>query len=161
VDINHLAGDYGDTNARIWPFKVMRGRQPYDTVNKSFLVSHLFGKDEAAFWKSFDWDKAIRAGMEEAKAVGQTDMDYSGQFDFIETRMYWPITHMVAPKEEALGCNACHSRGGRLANLSGFYMPGRDANPWIDQIGWFVVLASLAGVLVHGLMRLFFVRNKD
>jgi octaheme c-type cytochrome (tetrathionate reductase family) len=160
VEINQLAGDYGDPNARIWPFKVMAGKQPYDTVNNSLLVSHLFGKDEAAFWKSFDWDKALRAGMAEAKAVGQTDMEYSGEFDFIETRMYWPITHMVAPKEDSLACNDCHSKDGRMANLTGFYMPGRDSNPWIDQIGWLIVLATLAGVFVHGLMRLFFLRNK-
>ena len=160
ADINHLNGRYGDPGARIWPFKIMRGKQPYDKVNHSFLVSHLFGKDEAAFWKSFDWDKALRAGMAEAKAIGQTDMDYSGQFAFIETRMYWPLNHMVAPKEEALACDACHRKHGRLAQLTGFYLPGRDAHPWIDQIGWLAVLATLAGVLVHGLMRALFVRAK-
>jgi len=159
VEINHIQGSYGDPTARIWPFKVMRGKQPYDTVNNSFLVSHLFGKDDAAFWKTFNWDKALRAGMAEAKEIGQTDMDFSGKFDFVETEMYWPITHMVAPKEDALACNECHSKDGRLAKLTGFYMPGRDANPWIDQIGWLLALATLAGVLVHGLMRLFFGRR--
>jgi len=138
----------------------MRGKQPYDTVNNSFLVSHLFGKDDAAYWKSFDWNKALRAGMAEAKAVGQTEMDFSGKFDFVETRMYWPLTHMVAPKEDALACNECHSKDGRLAKLTGFYMPGRDANPWIDRIGWLLVLATLAGVLLHGLMRLIVGRKK-
>ncbi|MEA3277742.1 MAG: tetrathionate reductase family octaheme c-type cytochrome [Pseudomonadota bacterium] len=160
AEINQIQGSYEDPNARIWPFKIMRGKQPYDTVNNSFLVSHLFGKDDAAFWKSFDWDKALRAGMAEAKEVGQTDMDYSGSFDFIETRMYWPIAHMVAPKEDALACDSCHSQDGRLADLTGFYMPGRDANPWIDRIGWLLVAATLAGVLLHGLMRLVFRRRR-
>ena len=98
--------------------------------------------------------------MAEAKAVGQTEMDFSGKFDFVETRMYWPLTHMVAPKEDALACNECHSKDGRLAKLTGFYMPGRDANPWIDRIGWLLVLATLAGVLLHGLMRLIVGRKK-
>ena len=160
VEINELEGGYDDPDSRIWPFKVMRGKQPYDTVNNSFLVSHLFGKDDAAYWKSFDWNKALRAGMAEAKAVGQTEMDFSGKFDFVETRMYWPLTHMVAPKEDALACNECHSKDGRLAKLTGFYMPGRDANPWIDRIGWLLVLATLAGVLLHGLMRLIVGRKK-
>lgn len=39
-------------------------------------------------------------------------------------------------------------------------MPGRDANPWIDRIGWLLVLATLAGVLLHGLMRLVLGRRK-
>lgn len=158
VDVNSIRGDYDDPNARIWPFKVMRGKQPYDTVNDTFLVGHLFGKDDAAYWKSFNWDKALRAGMAEAKAVGQTDVDYSGKYGFVETRMYWPITHMVPPKEMALGCEECHGKNGRLAELTGFYMPGRDANPWIDRIGWLLAAATLAGVLMHGLMRLVFRR---
>ena len=28
--------------------------------------------------------------------------------------MYWPTTHMVQPKENALQCNDCHSPEGRL-----------------------------------------------
>ncbi len=154
VEINRIQGAYGDPKARIWPFKVMRGRQPYDTENKTLLVSHLFGKDDDAYWKTYDWDKALRAGMQAAKAVGQTEGDYSGHYDFVETRMYWPLTHMVAPKEDALACDACHSRDGRLANLTGFHMPGRDANTWLDRIGWLLVAATLAGVLLHGLARL-------
>jgi octaheme c-type cytochrome (tetrathionate reductase family) len=160
AEINSIRGSYGDPKARIWPFKVMRGRQPYDTENKTLLVSHLFGKDDDAYWKTYDWDKALRAGMRAAREVGQTEGDYSGHYDFIETRMYWPITHMVAPKEEALACDSCHSKDGRLAKLTGFYMPGRDANPWIDRIGWFLVFATLAGVLLHGLARLIVGRRR-
>jgi hypothetical protein len=159
AEINSIRGSHGDPKARIWPFKVMRGKQPYDTENKTLLVGHLFGKDDAAYWKTYDWDKALRAGMQEAKAVGQTGGDYSGNYGFIETQMYWPLTHMVAPKEEALGCDSCHSRDGRLAKLTGFYLPGRDANAWIDRIGWFLVIATLAGVLLHGLARLFIRRR--
>jgi hypothetical protein len=62
---------------------------------------------------------------------------------------------MVAPKENALGCNACHAKNGRLDGLDGFYMPGRDANPWVDRIGWLLVALTLAAVLLHGLIRIF------
>ncbi|MGF1548398.1 MAG: tetrathionate reductase family octaheme c-type cytochrome [Thiotrichales bacterium] len=154
VEINQLRGGPTIANSRIWPFKVMRGKQPYDTVNNVLLVAHLFGKSENAYWRSYDWDKALVSGMAEAKRIGQTQVEYSGKFDFVETKMYWPITHMVAPKEDALACAECHSKTGRLANLEGVYIPGRDANPWIDRIGWLAVLAALAGVMIHGLLRL-------
>jgi hypothetical protein len=37
-------------------------------------------------------------------------LPYSGKFGFIETRMNWFITHMVAPKEKAVPCQDCHTR---------------------------------------------------
>jgi octaheme c-type cytochrome (tetrathionate reductase family) len=148
VSINQLNGSYDDPDSRIWPFKVMRGRQPYDTVNKVLAVPHLFGKDSEAYWKSFDWGRAIKAGL---TATGQ---EFSGEYDFIETEYYWPVTHMVAPKEEALSCESCHSRDGRMAELKGFYMPGRDRFDWLDLGGALVVLGTLGGVSLHGLARL-------
>jgi hypothetical protein len=111
-------------------------------------VPHVFGQDEAAFWKTYDWAKAIKVGME---SVG---LNFSGEYGFVETEYWWPITHMVAPKEKAVACDGCHSRDGRLAKLGGFYMPGRDSFPWLDKIGWALVLLTLAGVLGHGLLRL-------
>jgi hypothetical protein len=40
---------------------------------------------------------------------------FSGEYGFVETAMYWPITHMVAPAEDALECNDCHTaENGRL-----------------------------------------------
>ncbi len=41
-------------------------------------------------------------------------MKYSGQYGFAETWMYWPTTHMVQPKENALQCTDCHAENGRL-----------------------------------------------
>ena len=61
---------------------------------------------------------------------------------------------MVSPKEQALGCTDCHSRDGRLAEVKGFYMPGRDRFEWLDNIGWLMVLGTLGGVGLHGLGRL-------
>jgi hypothetical protein len=67
---------------------------------------------------------------------------------------------MVAPKEQALQCDSCHARDGRLADLQGFYMPGRDASVWVDRLGAWAVWATLAGVLVHLLGRIIFGRKR-
>jgi len=83
----------------------------------------------------------------------EADKPYSGKYGFIETYSFWPSTHMVAPKQDALACNDCHSRNGRLEGVRGVYIPGRDANPWLDRIGLLVVLGALVGVLGHGLIR--------
>jgi hypothetical protein len=118
------------------------------------VISHLFGKDADAYWKSFNWDPAIKAAMDAAGA------SYSGQYGFIETTMHWPLSHMVSPKEEALGCADCHSRDGRLKALTDFYLPGRDKNYWLDLIGWLAVLGTLGGVSLHGLARILFNRRR-
>ena len=67
--------------------------------------------------------------------------------------MLWPITHMVAPKEQALSCTECHSQKGRLAKVPGFYLIGRDRGTGLDLLGMGVVLLTFIGVLVHGLLR--------
>lgn len=81
---------------------------------------------------------------------------YSGQFGFIETRMNWFITHMVAPKEKAVSCRECHTRSpeGRLAAITDLYLPGRDRNIWVDWIGWLLVGGAIAAGLLHGLSRI-------
>jgi hypothetical protein len=79
---------------------------------------------------------------------------FSGQVDFLKTEMYWPITHMVAPKEKAVGCNECHAKGGRLDKIEGIYIPGRDANQLVNLIGWLAAGGTLAGVMLHGLVRI-------
>ncbi|MFP4475756.1 MAG: tetrathionate reductase family octaheme c-type cytochrome [Desulfatibacillaceae bacterium] len=146
-------GDYNDPHARIYPFKVHRGKQPYDAGNDTFVVPHLFpyGKDDkTAYWKIYDWQKAIEEGME------YTGLPFSGEIGYVETEYLFQTTHMVAPKEKALACNDCHVReGGRMANLAGFYMPGRDNWKVLDFLGWAAVLAALAGVLIHGAVRVF------
>lgn len=110
VRLSAPKGSRTDPNARIFPFKVMRGKQPYDSVNKTVAVVNVFGPptSESAYWVHYDWNRAIAAGM---KAAGQP---YSGTFGWIETSMVWPINHMVAPKEKALKCMDCHGSKGRL-----------------------------------------------
>lgn len=104
TSLNTPLGKRGDTGAKITPFKVMAGKQPYDTVNDVFVVPHLFG----GYWKHWDWNQAIADGM---KVAG---LPYSGKYGWAETRMYWKVNHMVVPKDKALGCADCHSRNGLL-----------------------------------------------
>ena len=153
VKLSWPVGSQDDTNARIFPFKVHRGKTPYDKVNKTMVIPQLFPKgkeDQTAYWKKYDWDKAIAFGMRYA------GLPYSGEFDFVETSYVFPITHMVAPKDHVVSCTECHtSLDSRLANLAGFYMPGRDSFKLLDYAGWFIVIGALLGVVLHGLGRLF------
>ncbi len=102
VELNSLRGSIDDESAKITPFKVMRGKQIYDSRNNYLIAPKLFGED--GYWKTFNWDKASELGMTEL------DLDYSGKYGFVETEMYWPINHMVAPASKSLRCTACHSR---------------------------------------------------
>ena len=148
VPINRIGGSATDGKSMIWPVRVFRGSQPYDTVNKTLVTPHTAGNDDTGYWKNLVWDKAIEAGMEDSGAP------FSGKFDFVNTEMTWPITHMVAPKEKAVGCVECHTRQGRLAGIEGVYLPARDANPWVDRAGWTLAVLALLGVLGHAAMRI-------
>ncbi len=153
VQINTLLGSYSDPNSKIIPVKVHRGKQIFDPVNSTLIVPHLFGKDSTSYWKNFDWDKASATGM---KSAG---LPYSGKYSFINTEMYWPINHMVASRYESLKCADCHSRNGRLSNLTGFYLIGRDNNSMLDYVGVLLILLSLGAVFIHGILR--FVKAKQ
>jgi octaheme c-type cytochrome (tetrathionate reductase family) len=106
LSLNKLEGSIKDSKAKIMPFKVMRGRQMVDTKKMVLAIPHLFGK--SGFWESWDWTSAIISGM---KSVG---LDFSGSMGWVETKMYWPINHMVAPKKYALKCGNCHGSKGRM-----------------------------------------------
>jgi octaheme c-type cytochrome (tetrathionate reductase family) len=148
VMISWPEGNRDDPNARIYPFKVHHGKQPYDKINKTMLVPLLSGKD--GYWTALDWNRSLSAGQE---AVG---LPFSGEFDFVDTTFVYPTTHMVAPKENVVGCTECHTAdNSRLANLGGFYMPGRDSVKWLDLMGWAAVLGALASVMLHGIGRFF------
>jgi octaheme c-type cytochrome (tetrathionate reductase family) len=104
--INLPVGDVADPRARIWPFKIHRAKQPYD-ARFGYLLAPVTGGPNG-YWTTFDWEDAFRRG---AKASG---LPYSGKHGFAETEMYWPLTHMVAPKDKALGCTDCHGEGARM-----------------------------------------------
>jgi hypothetical protein len=104
--LNQPHGDIRDPEAKIWPFKIHQASQPYDPNYNHLLQPKTVG--EGGYWTEFDWDLAARLG---AEAAG---IEYSGEVDFAPTEMYWVLSHMVMPKEEALQCYDCHSADGRL-----------------------------------------------
>lgn len=150
LELNRVEGSAKDPNARIWPFKVMHGKQPYDTGNNTLVVNHVYGDDDTSLWRNYDYSKSIKAGMEYA------GLPYSGQFGFIETRMNWFITHMVAPKEKAVPCQECHTRAadGRLAAITDIYLPGRDTKGWLDLLGSLMIAGAIGGGVLHGGIRI-------
>ncbi|NOG30712.1 tetrathionate reductase family octaheme c-type cytochrome [Halomonas sp. TBZ9] len=155
VMVNTYHGEPGADDARIWPVKRSLGRQPYDTVHNTLLQPQIaIPGNDTSFWYNFDWDKALQAGTEYA------EQPFSGEYDFVDTAMLWPITHMVAPSEDALDCASCHRDQGRLESIEGVWMPGRDRHVLLDRFGFGVAGLMLVGVFGHGAMR-FFNRNRQ
>ncbi len=148
VKINEFKGSPNDPDSKIWPVRVFRGKQPYDKGNQTLGVLHTTGDDDAAFWGNFDWQKSLTVGMDAA------GVPFSGEFGFVSTEMSWPITHMVAPKEDALRCEQCHTDHGRMASVEGVYLPGRDRVALLDGAGGLIALFSLLGVAFHGGIRI-------
>ncbi len=165
IQMNTLMGSYNDKGAncesntcsKIWPVKVHRGKQPWDPVFRKLVQPKLWSanKGDSAYWVDFDWDKAIVAGMK------YTGLPYSGTYDFVETEMYWPLNHQVSSADKSLKCVDCHtsSEDGRLAELKGFYLPGRDHYDFIEYIGILLVLLTAAGVTIHGGIRIILRKN--
>ncbi len=110
VRMTDYKGARGD--GKIYPFQRFTGKQPYDSGNNTFVIPNLFSNntnDTDAYWKSYDWNRAIASGMSYAGA------NYSGQYGWVETEYYQVQNHEVAPKEGAVQCQECHvAQGGRL-----------------------------------------------
>jgi len=148
--LNKFNGDYSDPNAQIIPVKIHRAKQIYDLKYNQLIEPKLFSakKGDGGYWKDFNWDTACKVGMEN---IGKK---YSGHHCFVSTQMYWTLNHMVAPGEKSVSCIECHSSDGRLKNLAGFYLPGRDENSMVKIIGIGAIIISLIGVFVHALLRI-------
>ena len=93
-------GALRDPRSRIYPFKLMEGRQMADAVHHTLIVPHLFGPE--GYWKTFDWDKSFRIGMQ------SVNLPYSGKYRWVDTVMYWGLNHETMPARNALGCSQCH-----------------------------------------------------
>jgi octaheme c-type cytochrome (tetrathionate reductase family) len=108
--MNQPSGSIDDPTAKIFPFKIHIGKQPYDSVYNYLLQPRTGGGGDGGggFWETFDWPSALQLGADD------TGMDYSGQYGFAETWMYWPTTHMVQAKENALQCDECHTANSRM-----------------------------------------------
>jgi octaheme c-type cytochrome (tetrathionate reductase family) len=151
VVLNPLFGSHDDPESKIIPVKVHLGDQIYDKEYKMLVQPKLYSEvaGDSAFWMDFNWSTAAAAGM---KRVG---LPFSGEYSFIKTAMYWPINHMVAPKEKSLQCSDCHSSTeSRLAGLRDFYLPGRDNHMILDNIGKFSIVLSLIGIFIHAMARI-------
>ncbi|HHB80297.1 MAG TPA: tetrathionate reductase family octaheme c-type cytochrome, partial [Aliiroseovarius sp.] len=147
IGINEIQG--GPDDGKIYPFKLMHGKQVIDPVNKTLAYNQAWGPTtDTALWTNFDWSKSVEAGM---KAAGAP---YSGEYAFAQTHMWWPTTHMVAPAAEALQCEACHAEDGRMEGLAGIYMPGTNPKSPAGLLGMLMAAATLLGVGVHMLLRL-------
>ncbi len=155
IDINPPSGSYDDPEARIWPFKIHKGNQPYDTELNRILPIKLYGKaSSGALWTTLDWGKALEAGAK------LNHVEFSGNYDFVETNGYWPIKHMVAPADQAVKCSACHSNESRLNGLNDFYLVGRDSNTLVEWFGAIAIWGGLAGVILHALGRILTIRRR-
>lgn len=150
VQLNHLYGSYDEHDAKIIPVKIHRGKQLYDTRNMTLIQPKLYDSvpGKGAFWTDFNWEQSAEIGMAYIGA------EYSGHYGFAQTEMYWPINHMVSKKGATVSCAECHNRNGRLKNVAGFYMPGRDSNEIVDSLGKLLILLTLAGIMGHGLLRM-------
>ncbi len=158
VHLSQAIGSYYDNlhptdknhPSKIYPVKIMRGKQIYDTEYKHLINPRLAAKKKGlgAYWVEFDWAKSAQAGME------YRGDKFSGHYGFINTTSLWPLHHEVSPASEALSCEQCHSPNGRLAKIKDIYLPGRDRNPWIEYIGLFMIAGALIGVFGHGLLRI-------
>ncbi|MDH3943008.1 MAG: cytochrome C, partial [Anaerolineae bacterium] len=120
TNINRPLGDITDISAKIYPFKVHRAKQIYDTIYNYLIQPKTVG--EGGYWTEFDWDLAARLGSE------YTGLPYSGMYGFADTQMFWTMGHMVQPASAALQCTACHGEEGRMDWLALGY-PG-------DPIEW-------------------------
>lgn len=104
--LNQPLGSIDDPTAKIWPFKIHRARQIYDPVYDILLQPVTSG--EGGYWTEFNWDQAARLGSEIA------GIPYSGEYGWADTSMYWTLSHMVVPSDQALQCSDCHGEGGRM-----------------------------------------------
>jgi len=104
VDLNKPAGKISDANSKISPFKVVKYKQPFDPENKYLIIPKLSG--ESGYQNTLDWVTASQEGM------SLVNLNFSGEVGFIDSKMYWPINHMVISLDNALKCTSCHGKGG-------------------------------------------------
>lgn len=96
-------GSRDDPGAKITPFKLHKGVMPVSNDNNWLLpiaVEDCFG--------SGDVNEAVKEATE--KLYGIKDVDYR----WLPTVRYMMISHGVQPMDNALGCNDCHGKNGRL-----------------------------------------------
>ena len=104
IGINIPAGKISDPESKISPYKILKSKQPYDPTNNLLIIPRIYGED--GYSENFDWVKASEQGMQ------TINLEFSGNVDFVETKMFWPLNHMVGSSDNALKCTSCHGKGG-------------------------------------------------
>jgi octaheme c-type cytochrome (tetrathionate reductase family) len=104
VVITRPVGSIKDKTAKIYPYKLFKGDLPMDSTYKYLSIFQHY----KSFWVDYNWEKALAGGAE------GSGLPYSGKYQFVKTASYFSVSHEVAPKEEALQCNDCHSGGTRM-----------------------------------------------
>ncbi len=123
VKMNWPVGQKDDGTSKIYPFKVHRGRQMYDSKLNYLINPHLFGVEGLVDdFKS--WERSAEIGM---KARG---LEFSGEYDFIDNLMYLRINHMVAPAKQALVCRDCHGKDQKRMDWQKL---GYEADPFYEE----------------------------
>ena len=109
IPINAFQGSYNDPKSRIWPFKRMHTLPALRQGQQHPRLHAPLGRGQGRLLGQLRLRPRHRSRHEE-----QNDIPYSGQYGFIETDSYWPITHMVAPKETGAetAANATPRKGG-------------------------------------------------
>ncbi len=157
VKMNSLNGEFTDGRSKIIPVKVHRANQLYDAELLTLVQPQLTSKSkgDGGYWKDFDWNSSVGIGMKNVNA------EFSGKLDFIETELYLPVNHQVAPVENSVQCIECHTREeGRLAGLNDFYMSGRDSNTIVDVVGKTAIILSILVVIAHAILRIAASKNR-
>lgn len=150
INMGSPLGARTDPNAKIMPYKLMRGRQGVylDGAHSFVIAPNVFGPgslwgviqapgytwtDQATqdtLWSTVFTKGALAAGQIQA---GTTLSKYSGSgagWDWRYTKLYMDLNHEVAPKTQALGaagCGDCHSASPKIP-LCELYAGGTP--PW-------------------------------
>ncbi|MCB9651449.1 MAG: tetrathionate reductase family octaheme c-type cytochrome [Deltaproteobacteria bacterium] len=111
-----------DADAKIFPFKVMRGKQPGHLTGNYLIAPKLFGP--TGFWGLIPaaadytpeavrtlWTNSLTQGAVLAGQIASGETIADADWGWVETEMYLGINHEVGPKEMALGhapCTDCH-----------------------------------------------------
>ena len=96
-------GGKKDKHAKIYPFKLHRGRLPR-LVDEGWLVP--IAVDE--FFVDGDIEKAVQEGGHAAYGLEHF------AYEWVDVKRYMGIYHEVQPAENALACLDCHSEAGRM-----------------------------------------------
>ena len=94
VNLTATTGSRTNPKAKIYPFKIMRGKQAYDSGNNAIAYTQVFGPPGSdAYWQKYDWNLAIAAGM---KAAGSLTAGRTGLLKRIWSGPFitwsWPKT---------------------------------------------------------------------